>query len=204
MVALSSFALRNHHFFVLTSLLYKPNLYPNYRIRIFSDKSWISDPVKKLVNSPKGPSVLENLQSELSYSACPNPDLGTGAEFSRKDFAAVSELLKNPRIVYGTSLHAALDRAGFEPSLGLLQEVFDHFDSSPKLLHSIFLWAEKNPGFRPSSELFGSMISVLGKAKEFDSAWSLILDRIGKEDASSVVSEDTFAIMIRNYARAGM
>lgn len=46
---------------------------------------------------------------------------------------------------------------------------------------------------------------MLGKSKKFDSAWSLVLDRIGgDEKPPAFVSGDTFAIMIRRYARAGI
>jgi hypothetical protein len=44
--------------------------------------------------------------------------------------------------------------------------------------------------------------------REFHSAWSLILDRINRDDGEKeqeekLVSVGTFAIMIRRYARAG-
>ncbi|PON40517.1 hypothetical protein PanWU01x14_296530 [Parasponia andersonii] len=47
-----------------------------------------------------------------------------------------------------------------EPGLSLLKAVFDYFDSSPKLLYSLFLWAKKKLAFRPSAELFGFMVNV--------------------------------------------
>lgn len=47
------------------------------------------------------------------------------------------------------------------------------------------------------------MINVLAKAREFESAWSLILDRIGGDKELGLVSVDAFVIMIRRYARAG-
>lgn len=83
--------------------------------------------------------------------------------------------------------------------------MFDRFDSSPKLLHTLFVWAEKQPGFQCSAALFNSMINLLAKSKQFDSAWSLVLDRISRdEEQRALVSGDTFAIMIRRYNRAGM
>lgn len=45
---------------------------------------------------------------------------------------------------------------------------------------------------------------MLSKSRDFDSAWSLVLDRIGGDEEPALVSRDTFAIMIRRYARAGM
>lgn len=80
-------------------------------------------------------------------------------------------------------------------------EIFNHLDSSPKPLFTLFRWAEKQPGFEFSVAVFNAMVNSLGKAREFDSAWSLILHHI---KASKSPNLDTFAIMIRRYARAGM
>lgn len=71
-------------------------------------------------------------------------------------------------------------------------------------MHNLFLWAEKKPGFKPSAALFDSMVNILGKAREFEDAWTLILDRIGDgNEGSTLVSVNTFVILIRRYARAG-
>lgn len=51
------------------------------------------------------------------------------------------------------------------------------------------------------------MVNALAKIKEFDSAWTLVLDRIHREEEEKedkLVSIGTFAILIRRYARAGM
>lgn len=81
--------------------------------------------------------------------------------------------------------------------------IFGRFGSSPKLLFSLFRWAEKKPEFRPSAALFNSMINALGKARDFDSAWELINGRLQGNGESMLVSVDTFATMIRRYTRAG-
>lgn len=204
MVSLSSFSasFKRRRFLTLATLLFNPNPNSNpqfHTLRFFSsfsDQSWLSVPGKPLISWPHEPLVPPTPQ--------PPPVPESGAQVSHNDFAAISELLTNPNVSAGLSLHAALDRTGIEPGPDLLQAVFDHFDASSKLLHSLFLWAEKQPGFRPSAELFSSMVNVLAKSREFDSAWSLILGRIGKGDEPNLVSEDTFVIMIRRYARAGI
>lgn len=100
-------------------------------------------------------------------------------------------------------METALEQTEIQPELNLIRALFDHFDSSPKLVQTVFLWAEKKPGFQSSHTLFNSVINGLGKAKEFDTAWCLILDRIGGEKGPGLVSNDTFAILIRRYTRAG-
>lgn len=213
MLSLSSLLFKRRHFISLTSLIFQPNPNPNPNpnlqfhtlrsLRFFSSSSasglsWLSVPGKPLIRWPHEPCSVPNPQPD------PNPSPNPGAEFSQNEFAAISEVLTNPNISSGFSLHTALDRTGIEPSPSLLQAVFDHFDSSPKLLYSLFLWAEKQPGYRSSASLFASVINVLAKSREFDSAWSLILHRIGKEEEPRLVCEDTFVIMIRRYAREGI
>ncbi|CAI0444474.1 unnamed protein product [Linum tenue] len=132
----------------------------------------------------------------------PNPP---EAKYSQQEFATLCSLLRESNLCPGSSLQNALDGTGIEPEQpGLLEAVFEKFDSSPRLLYSVFLWAEKRPGFRCSEALFNSMINTLGKAREFDTAWSLVLDRSGGDEALHLVSGDTFAILIRRYARAGL
>lgn len=200
----SSIRLVTRHFQTQISLLVNSNPKPKLQFFVLrfvsssSDQSWLSIPGKPIINWPHQPFTFPNSETDLIRKPDPNPN------FSQNEFSIVSDLLRNPIISPGSSFHDALDRTGIEPGPSLLQAVFDHFDSSPKLLHSLFLWAEKKPGFRPTETLFSSMINVLAKSRGFDYAWSLILERIGGEDEEpTLVSGDAFVIMIRRYARAG-
>ncbi|KAL4283454.1 hypothetical protein GQ457_16G004870 [Hibiscus cannabinus] len=165
----------------------------------FSDQSWLSKKENTLVKWPSSSS--SSSPSSTNTKAYPVPTPG----FSQDKFSIISNLFKDIAITSGSSLESALDQTGVDPDSGLVQAIFEHFDSSPKLLRGLFLWAEKKPGFESSASLFDSMINVLGKAREFEDAWSLVLDRIGDgEKDSTLVSANTFAILIRRYARAGM
>ncbi|KAE9452251.1 hypothetical protein C3L33_15845, partial [Rhododendron williamsianum] len=66
----------------------------------------------------------------------------------------------------------------------------------------LFIWAEKQPGYLSTVGIFNAMIKVLARAREFEAAWCLVLGRIkrGLEGPDA----DTFAILIRWFARAGM
>ncbi|MBA0693660.1 hypothetical protein Goari_004019 [Gossypium aridum] len=113
---------------------------------------------------------------------------------TRTKISIVSNFLKNSAI---SSLDSPLDQTGVDPDTSLI--------SSPNLLHDLFLWAEKKPGLESSAALFDSMINILGKAREFEKAWNLVLDEIGDgKTVSTLVSINTFVILIRRYARAGM
>lgn len=172
-----------------------------------SARSWLSTPGKPLIKWPSLPDQFDNaVQSNSAVISNPNPaiDLKFEACFAPNDFSTISRILSERGVRPGTTLEDALDRTGIVPSSSLLEAVFDHFDSSPKFLHSLFLWAEKKSGFCSSAALFNCLINVLAKSREFDSAWSLIIRRLRGDEESSLVSVDVFVILIRRYARAGM
>ncbi|XP_039014930.1 pentatricopeptide repeat-containing protein At5g11310, mitochondrial-like [Hibiscus syriacus] len=148
----------------------------------FSDQSWFST----------------NQNPPINYSS---------SSFTNAKFSIIANLLSDPTITFSSSLHSALDKTQVDPDPDMLQAIFLRFDSSPRLLHGLFLWAEKRPGFESSDTLFDSMVNVLGKSRSFEEAWSLVLDRIGDDggrEGSNLVSVNTFVILIRRYARAGM
>lgn len=156
------------------------SLYSPFR-KLFSDEACLSVPVNTLI-----------------------PPYTPPHNFSQTDFSVISDLLRNPTISSGPSLESELNQTGVEPEPGLLLAIFEHFDHSPKLLHALFRWAESKPEFKSSAALFNCMIKVLAKAKEFDSAWRMLLDKIDGHEAPDFVSKDTFVILIRRYAQAGM
>ncbi|KAF5743282.1 hypothetical protein HS088_TW09G01348 [Tripterygium wilfordii] len=174
-----------------------------------ADESWVSVPGNPLIKWPQPsnglpwappppPPAAPLTSPEQSLSSNPSPS------YQKHDFTTLCSLLKDPSLLAGPTLESALDSTGIEPASALLEAVFDYFDSSPKSLHTLFQWALKQPGFQSSPALFNLMINLLGKMREFDSAWSLVLDRIGTNEGLELVSCDTFVIMIRRYSRAGM
>lgn len=146
--------------------------------------------------------LIQRLQSPAAHDSTPHQI--TVLDFSKTDLSTISNLLENTNVVPGSSLESALDETGIEPSLQLVQALFDRLSSSPMLLHSVFKWAEMKPGFTLSPSLFDSVINSLCKAREFEIAWSLVFDRVRSDEGSNLVSADTFIVLIRRYARAGM
>ncbi|CAH9122184.1 unnamed protein product [Cuscuta epithymum] len=118
------------------------------------------------------------------------------------DFTKVCNLLRDPTVLPGPDLQQALDSAGIVLDEALFLDLFNHFDSSHKTLLPLFLWAEKQPWCNFSVAVLNAMVNALGKGRDFESAWSLIRERISSSDAKPNL--ETFTIMIRRYARAGM
>ncbi|KAF8393305.1 hypothetical protein HHK36_021546 [Tetracentron sinense] len=189
--------------------------HPLVIFRLFSDQSWLSVPGNPLINWPTQPqrpkpkpllnpplSSLQQQQQQQEQEQNPNPNPNPNPNLLERDLAMICDLLRDPNLSSGPTLETALDRTGIKPGPGLLQAIFNHFDSSPKPLFTLFLWAEKKPFFLSTVPLFNSMVELLAKGRYFDSAWSLLLDRL--EATPSMISGGTFAILIRRYARAGM
>ncbi|RDX64667.1 Pentatricopeptide repeat-containing protein, mitochondrial, partial [Mucuna pruriens] len=189
--------LSRHILFSLRSLPFTLNPNPTPSIRASS--SWLSEPGNPII---QWPSLPPNPITQPSPNPNPTPDPTSP---NSNAFSLIANLFADPSVSPGPVLHSQLDRSGIEPGPSLLLSVFDRFGSSPKLLHSLFLWAQTRPGFRPGPKLFDSMVNVLAKSREFDSAWKLVLDHVDADaEEESLVSIGTFAIMIRRYARAGM
>lgn len=175
-------------------------------IASFSTKPTLSNPGKKRTKWP--PPKLEpiplrpNLTRPHSYPAPPQSQNPTSPNFKHSsDFTKLCDILTNPDVHPGPDLENALNLSGIEPSPEFLLQIFSHFDSSPKPLYVLFLWAEKQTGYRFSVAAFNAVINALGKAREFGRAWALIHDKILGSDRPDM---NTFAIMIRRYARAGI
>ncbi|KAM7490324.1 hypothetical protein LguiA_033245 [Lonicera macranthoides] len=187
--------------------------------RLFSHRSWLSFTGKPLINWPQlppTPSQKPNLnQNEVTTigEILSNPSLlqeisppskshkNPNSNLNQNDFTTICEILSNPSLSPGPDLENALNQTGIELGPSQLQEIFDRFGSSPKPLFTLFLWVEKQPSYEFSVTVFNSMINLLGKAREFDLAWSLIIDRIDTDRGPDM---DTFTILIRRFARAGM
>ncbi|KAH0658885.1 hypothetical protein KY285_027432 [Solanum tuberosum] len=198
MKALNSAHIR-HSIISLTSLLSHLTT-KNPTSKLFSTQSWLKSTrgkplmkLPKLNHPPKQPIPLFSPPPSTQQPETPN--------YCPTDFTTLCEILRDPIIPAGPVLENALDRAGVEVNECMFLQLFNHFDSSPKPLFTLYLWAEKKEWFKFSLPVFNAVVNALGKEREFDSAWNLILDRLNSAERPNL---DTFAIMIRRYARAGM
>ncbi|TKY62931.1 Pentatricopeptide repeat-containing protein mitochondrial [Spatholobus suberectus] len=81
----------------------------------------------------------------------------------------------------------------------LVVEVLSRTRNDWEAAFTFFLWAGKQPGYAHSVREYHSMISILGKMRKFDTAWTLIEDMRGGRTGPSLVTPQTLLIMIRRY-----
>lgn len=79
-----------------------------------------------------------------------------------------------------------------------MAEVLNKLSNAGVLALSFFHWAEKQKGFKHSTESFHALIEALGKIRQFKVIWNLVEDMKQRK----LLTRDTFAFIARRYARA--
>ncbi|PKU63663.1 pentatricopeptide repeat-containing protein At5g15010, mitochondrial-like [Dendrobium catenatum] len=94
-----------------------------------------------------------------------------------------------------------LEQCGVLVSPELVAEVLSRLRNDWSAAFTFFLWAGKQPGYTHSVREYHSMISILGKMRRFDTAWSLVNEMRGATHGGpSLVSSQTLLILIRKYS----
>lgn len=121
----------------------------------------------------------------------------TSGEVVSEDVLKISKLLKdcgNNR----KELRDKLEQCDVKPSNELVVEILSQARNDWETAFTFFLWAGKQQGYVRSVREYHSMISILGKMRKFDTAWTLI-DEMRKFSPCSLVNSQTLLIMIRKY-----
>ncbi|XP_064950031.1 pentatricopeptide repeat-containing protein At5g15010, mitochondrial-like [Musa acuminata AAA Group] len=94
-----------------------------------------------------------------------------------------------------------LEHCGVQASPELVAAVLSRLRNDWGAAFTFFLWAGAQPGYAPSVREYHSMISILGKMRRFDTAWSLVheMRRSGGGSGPSLVTPQTILILIRRY-----
>lgn len=101
---------------------------------------------------------------------------------------------KNPN----SCIESLLDGVPMEVSPAVVVEVLKKLSNAGFLALSFFRWAEKQQGFKHTTESYNWLIESLGKIKQFNVIWNLVSDMKRK----GILSRETFALISRRYARA--
>ncbi|KAL5830436.1 hypothetical protein ACOSQ3_019904 [Xanthoceras sorbifolium] len=96
------------------------------------------------------------------------------------------------------NIDSSLDKASVDVSATLVFEVLKRLSNAGALALSFFRWAEKQNGFKHSTESYNALIESLGKIKQFKVIWDLVNEMKQKR----LLTKDTFALISRRYARA--
>ncbi|WOL11705.1 hypothetical protein Cni_G20469 [Canna indica] len=97
-----------------------------------------------------------------------------------------------------SNINCRLDKAGVSVSPILVAEVLKKLSNAGLLAYIFFRWAEKQKGFLHTTEIYHHLIETLGKIKQFRLIWSLVEFMKHR----GLMNRETFAVIIRRYARA--
>ncbi|KAJ8437845.1 hypothetical protein Cgig2_000399 [Carnegiea gigantea] len=97
-----------------------------------------------------------------------------------------------------SSVESILETCGVDVTPALVLEVLKKLSNAGFLALNFFRWAEKQKGFKHTTESYNALIDSLGKIKQFKMIWVLVDSMRGK----GLLGKDTFILIIRRYARA--
>lgn len=102
----------------------------------------------------------------------------------------------------GVEAKRGLEGCSVPASPELVVEVLSRVRNDWEAAFTFFLWAGKQPGYAHTIREYHTMISILGKMRKFDTAWTLIDEMKGGRSGPSMVTPQTLLIMIRRYCAA--
>ncbi|XP_068649375.1 pentatricopeptide repeat-containing protein At5g11310, mitochondrial isoform X2 [Aristolochia californica] len=172
--------------------------------------SWLSIPGNPLLkwppSSPKPPSPPLQTSPASQPSGEEQKDIVLQKleyNVTDIDISAVSAILKDP-CLSEADLPVALNRINVIPHSCLLETLVQNNNFSPNPILVLYRWACSYPEFCPSPSLINALVNLLARSRMFEAAWSLILGHLHQSSPPFVISLQTFALLIRRYARAGL
>ncbi|KAL6007430.1 hypothetical protein ACLOJK_032927 [Asimina triloba] len=97
-----------------------------------------------------------------------------------------------------SNIQSSLDHLGIEVSSELVEEALQRLSNAGVLALWFFRWAEKQPGFKHTTESFHALIEALGKIKQFKLIWK----SVDTMKSNGLLTRETFGLITRRYARA--
>ncbi|KAJ8771703.1 hypothetical protein K2173_026880 [Erythroxylum novogranatense] len=135
---------------------------------------------------------------EVKKLSIKDDELVEDAKLSIKDDQFVQDVKIIMNILRGLPVEVKnkIEQCGVKVTQVLVLEVLSRVRNNWEASFTFFLWAGRQPGYSHSIREYHSMISILGKMRKFDTAWSLIDEMRG---AQTSVTPQTLLIIIRKY-----
>ncbi|RZC59707.1 hypothetical protein C5167_007013 [Papaver somniferum] len=113
----------------------------------------------------------------------------------------VANLLIEHHDPYHAMESTLLHLNGIRVSTELVQQTVIRLKNVPNVALDFFVWAKEQPGYHHDGVAYDMMIDIMGKVRQFDVAWQLLLemDQLGDKPTSK-----TFGILFRRLIAAGL
>ncbi|KAI3887140.1 hypothetical protein MKW92_004575 [Papaver armeniacum] len=105
------------------------------------------------------------------------------------DVDMVANLLIERHDPYNAVESSLLHLNGIRVSTELVQQTLIRLKNVPKIALDLFVWAKEQPGYNHDGVAYDMMIDIMGKARQFDVAWQLLLemDQLGDKPTSKTL-----------------
>ncbi|CAN4103032.1 unnamed protein product [Withania somnifera] len=133
-----------------------------------------------------------------AFTCSSNSHEDSGEAYSKEDVETIEGIFKEAG-THAAQLHNKLEQCGVRPTQNLVALILSRVRNNWEVAFTFFLWASKQTDYVHSVRQYHSMISILGKMRKFDTAWSVIDEMRGGKDRPSLVNPQTLLIMIRKY-----
>ncbi|GLJ27961.1 hypothetical protein SUGI_0549100 [Cryptomeria japonica] len=124
--------------------------------------------------------------------------LNSSAILSNRRHSATSRILSDYRRAHH-DLEAALNGCCVKLSEDLVEQVLKRCCNLWLSAYRFFVWAGKQPGYNHSGESCTVMVDILGKVRQFDTIWDLL---IKMNNQGLPIPRKIFTIVVKRYARA--
>ncbi|XP_010258859.1 PREDICTED: pentatricopeptide repeat-containing protein At2g13420, mitochondrial-like [Nelumbo nucifera] len=172
-----AFRLAHRHFSLVS--------YSFFKIRFLSYASDFNEP-------------LQNEETELRFSETLKPALPS-LQIS-KDVDMVSRILIEQHNPFHT-MESSLQLNGIRVCTHLVHQTLIRLRNVSKIALGFFIWAKDQANYRHDAVAYDLMIDILGKVRQFDVAWQLIIEM---DQLNLRPTSKTFGILIRRLIAAGL
>ncbi|URE23106.1 hypothetical protein MUK42_07327 [Musa troglodytarum] len=99
------------------------------------------------------------------------------------------------------AMESPLQLAGVGLSDSLVLQTLLRLRHASKVALGFFVWARDHAHHQHASDAYGVMVDILGRVRQFDVAWQMIIEM---DQRGVAPTPRTFAVLVRRYVAAGM
>ncbi|XP_042510275.1 pentatricopeptide repeat-containing protein At2g13420, mitochondrial-like [Macadamia integrifolia] len=142
--------------------------------------------------------VSETPEAEVGFSEAPKPSFPSLQASTDADL--VSKILIQHHNPFHT-MESSLQLNGIRVTPHLVHQILIRLKNVSKIALGFFIWAKDQANYKHDTAAYDLMIDILGKVRQFDVAWQLIIEM---DQQNLRLTSKTFGNLIRRLVAAGL